>query len=141
MHLYGGEMDAWNAVDVQVDGQLQHGRVINMVDGGLIVDFGCHAQHSQFVEYGRIFRWSPSFGNSGEGTFWMAVSVLLRRPTDGAWIWHIGMTVHGYKYRKKHSTVKNTWKPEKSEPRDFCAGGSASKSNAAMRHLSWERHR
>ncbi|XP_055344481.1 uncharacterized protein LOC129592461 [Paramacrobiotus metropolitanus] len=88
MLLYGDDTSAWNAVDVLLDdGQLQHGRVINVVEGGLMIDFQCPAQRSHFVEYGRLFRCIPN------EPFWQEieqVQVLLRRHPDGAWIWYPG---------------------------------------------------
>ncbi|XP_055353179.1 uncharacterized protein LOC129599068 [Paramacrobiotus metropolitanus] len=88
MLLYANDKSAWNAVDVLVnDGQLQHGHVINVVEGGLMINFQCPAQRSQFIEYGRIFRCSQYklFWSSGEDE-----QVLLRRGPDGAWIWYPG---------------------------------------------------
>ncbi|XP_055350065.1 uncharacterized protein LOC129596740 [Paramacrobiotus metropolitanus] len=77
---------AWNAVDVLIDGgQLQHGEVINVVQGGLIVDFQCVEQRAQFVEYGNVFHSDKSSTHDGEDA-----EVLLRRHPDGAWIWYPG---------------------------------------------------
>ncbi|XP_055353173.1 uncharacterized protein LOC129599063 [Paramacrobiotus metropolitanus] len=91
MLVYVGDVDAWNAVDVRIDGQLQHGRVINVVEGGLIIDFECPAQRSQFVEYGRIYYWSLCGANTvPDGT---VVDVLLRRQPNDAWIWYPGTVV------------------------------------------------
>ncbi|XP_055357032.1 uncharacterized protein LOC129602093 isoform X2 [Paramacrobiotus metropolitanus] len=77
----------WNAVAVLVDGRLQRGEVINVAEGGLIVDFGCRARRSQFVEYERIFRFSNQdlFGSPG-----MKLLVLLRYHPDDAWTWYAG---------------------------------------------------
>ncbi|XP_055349885.1 uncharacterized protein LOC129596583 [Paramacrobiotus metropolitanus] len=90
MHVYGDDehpVHAWNAVDVLVDGLLQHGEVIGVANGGLIIDFRCAAQRAQFVEYGRIFRFSDEY----DFVFTAYVmQILLRRPIDGAWIWYPG---------------------------------------------------
>ncbi|XP_055350070.1 uncharacterized protein LOC129596743 [Paramacrobiotus metropolitanus] len=77
---------AWNAVDVLVDdGQLQHGEVVNVVQGGLIIDFQCAEQRAQFVPFGNIFRCDKILERDGP-----YVQVLWRRHPDGAWIWHPG---------------------------------------------------
>ncbi|XP_055339134.1 uncharacterized protein LOC129588782 [Paramacrobiotus metropolitanus] len=63
MCLYEKELRCvctWNSVDVEVDGQLQHGHVIGLenVKGTvpqLIVDYGCPEQRAVPVTYGRIF--------------------------------------------------------------------------------------
>ncbi|XP_055353114.1 uncharacterized protein LOC129599020 [Paramacrobiotus metropolitanus] len=62
-HLYeNGERSvyAWNAVDVEVDGLLQHGHVIDIQDADgrepqLIVNFGSPAHESVLVKYGKVF--------------------------------------------------------------------------------------
>ncbi|XP_055328716.1 uncharacterized protein LOC129581578 [Paramacrobiotus metropolitanus] len=87
MHVYGHELNGWNGVDVRLDGKLQHSRVLNVVGGGLIIDFQCPAKRSQFVEYGRIFQWKGERWLPGAGR---PVSVLLRRQPGGAWMWHAG---------------------------------------------------
>ncbi|XP_055357247.1 uncharacterized protein LOC129602275 [Paramacrobiotus metropolitanus] len=82
---------AWNAVDVLVDGQLQHGDVINMTEGGLIIDFKCPTKRAQFVKYGLIFHCNnrQNFWPWGE----QPAQVVLRRHSDGAWIWYPGALV------------------------------------------------
>ncbi|XP_055349945.1 uncharacterized protein LOC129596636 [Paramacrobiotus metropolitanus] len=92
MFIYGpeaGAVDAWNAVDVLVDGVLQHGRVINVVEKGLIVDFDCETQRAQFVEYGRIFHLTEPRDDlnlkGGEN-----VQALVRAAPDGPWQWFPG---------------------------------------------------
>ncbi|XP_055340979.1 uncharacterized protein LOC129590031 [Paramacrobiotus metropolitanus] len=95
MHLHGDDdypLLAWNAVDVLVDGHLQHGYVINKAQGGLIIDFRCSAQRAQLIEYGRIFRLT-TFSSLTENVPRTAVQVLLRRPPDGALIWYSGTVV------------------------------------------------
>ncbi|XP_055344443.1 uncharacterized protein LOC129592431 [Paramacrobiotus metropolitanus] len=90
MLLYGdeGSVCVWNSVDVLVEGQLQHGRVINVADGGLIIDFQCASQRAQFVAYGRIFRCYPNWLIPTDD-----VQVLLRRRADAAWLWYPGNVV------------------------------------------------
>ncbi|XP_055344401.1 uncharacterized protein LOC129592403 [Paramacrobiotus metropolitanus] len=75
---------AWNAVDVRVDGQLQHGEVIDVAEGGLIIDFRCAGHRAHFVAYGSIF------DSRYQETWPTYVQVLLRRASDGAWIWYHG---------------------------------------------------
>ncbi|XP_055349934.1 uncharacterized protein LOC129596627 [Paramacrobiotus metropolitanus] len=90
MLIYGDDghrVHAWNAVDVLLDGQLQHGDVINVAPGGLIIDFQCAARRAEFVAYGRIFHCDDkSFKAATQDS-----QVLLRRHPDGAWIWYPGM--------------------------------------------------
>ncbi|XP_055349967.1 uncharacterized protein LOC129596657 [Paramacrobiotus metropolitanus] len=78
---------AWNAVDVLIDGRLHHGRVINVAETGLIIDFQCPAGRSQLIEYGTIFRCDDQNGPPH------SAQVLLRRHPDGAWIWYPGRVV------------------------------------------------
>ncbi|XP_055350077.1 uncharacterized protein LOC129596752 [Paramacrobiotus metropolitanus] len=86
----------WNAVDVLVDGgELVHGEVINMVQGGLIIDFQCAEHRAQFVEYGSIFHCDKNFKRDGEDA-----EILLRRHPDGAWIWYPGRFLE---YPLRHS--------------------------------------
>ncbi|XP_055354689.1 uncharacterized protein LOC129600250 [Paramacrobiotus metropolitanus] len=97
MLVYQDDVCAWNAVDVLVDGQLQHGHVLNVIDGGLVVDFGCS---SQFIPYGNIFeclratdhpylKYRPPWRwHAGD-----AAQVLLRVAPDAAWIWYPGTIV------------------------------------------------
>ncbi|XP_055330593.1 uncharacterized protein LOC129582976 [Paramacrobiotus metropolitanus] len=91
MPFYGneeGDVTRWNAVEVRSDdGILQHGDVINVAEGGLIIDFHCAHQRAQFVEYKRTFhsRSSPRYSESERN-----LEVLQRRYPDGAWIWKTG---------------------------------------------------
>ncbi|XP_055347077.1 uncharacterized protein LOC129594418 isoform X2 [Paramacrobiotus metropolitanus] len=87
MLIYRDAVSAWNAVDVIVDGRLQHGKVISLAEGGLIIDFECVTQRSQFVQYGRIFCCLSKY--SWKGT----VQVLLRCHPDSPWIWYSGRVV------------------------------------------------
>ncbi|XP_055351326.1 uncharacterized protein LOC129597701 [Paramacrobiotus metropolitanus] len=98
MHLYlenEYQINAWNAVDVAVDGQLQHGHVVNTADNGLIVDLHCTSQTAVFVEYGKIFdpRGASHYipGRSiNQGT---AIHALLQARPDRAWTWYHGRMV------------------------------------------------
>ncbi|XP_055349946.1 uncharacterized protein LOC129596637 [Paramacrobiotus metropolitanus] len=86
MLVFKDDVTAWNAVDVLVDGLLQHGHVINVAEGGLIIDFGCATQRAQFVEYGRIF-------NGQYKDNWKDDMLVLLPRTDGAWVWYPGQVV------------------------------------------------
>ncbi|XP_055354690.1 uncharacterized protein LOC129600251 [Paramacrobiotus metropolitanus] len=89
MLVYVDDWSAWNGVQVLVDGQMQHGQVINVAEGGLIIDFGCTARRSQFIEYGRIFHYdSKEMGRSKTD-----VQVLLRYHPNDAWTWFPGRWV------------------------------------------------
>ncbi|XP_055348863.1 uncharacterized protein LOC129595779 [Paramacrobiotus metropolitanus] len=98
MHLYEDNersVYAWNAVDVEIDGVLQHGHVIGLEEKSgddsspsrLIVDFGSPLQCC-VVGYGKI--WDSSierFADAGMGT---VVEVLLHDGGDGVWKWYPG---------------------------------------------------
>ncbi|XP_055349840.1 uncharacterized protein LOC129596549 [Paramacrobiotus metropolitanus] len=79
---------AWNAVDVLINNQLQHGDVINTAAGGLLIDFRTPTQRAEFVAFGSIFHcnthtyWSPTEDDP--------VEVLLRRHPAAPWIWYPG---------------------------------------------------
>ncbi|XP_055344460.1 uncharacterized protein LOC129592445 [Paramacrobiotus metropolitanus] len=91
MLVYGDSAHSvyvWNAVDVLIEGQLQHGEVINVAEKGLIVDFQCPGQRAQLVEYGRIFQCKEPAERATPD-----VQALLRRQPDGAWIWYPGRVV------------------------------------------------
>ncbi|XP_055353821.1 uncharacterized protein LOC129599557 isoform X2 [Paramacrobiotus metropolitanus] len=94
-------VDAWNAVDVEVDGMLQHGHVIDIQDSDplcLIVDFGCPSQQSVSVEYGRAFGCSSVPADerpkvrkkkrAPELTEYPDMQALLRACPDQPWIWY-----------------------------------------------------
>ncbi|XP_055349965.1 uncharacterized protein LOC129596655 [Paramacrobiotus metropolitanus] len=101
-----GDAFAWNSVDVLVDGQLQHGHVMNVVEGGLIIDFDLDAQRSVFVEYGRIWERSGPHEPYDQTTAYPELygsdtplpdpanapdaQVLLRAMSSAAWTWHPG---------------------------------------------------
>ncbi|XP_055354696.1 uncharacterized protein LOC129600256 [Paramacrobiotus metropolitanus] len=94
MLFYGNRKNsvhAWNGVDVLVQGQLQHGNVVNVADQGLIIDFQCATQRAQFIEYGRIFRYNPPATSRPQD----AIQALLPRHRDGAWIWYPARIIHG----------------------------------------------
>ncbi|XP_055355574.1 uncharacterized protein LOC129600925 [Paramacrobiotus metropolitanus] len=94
MHLYedtGRLVYAWNAVDVEMKGGLQHGHVIGLDENDnapprLLVDFGCPTQPAVLVPYGKIWECSSRrFTVLNKGT---AVEALLH---DGPhWKWYPG---------------------------------------------------
>ncbi|XP_055342440.1 uncharacterized protein LOC129590992 isoform X1 [Paramacrobiotus metropolitanus] len=110
MHLFADscqsgqvyDMYQWNAVDVLINGSLQHGIVKEIsaasADGqkhGLRIDFCCPQRRYEFVEYGNIFR-SPdvveySWERWKQVTAWAetrtALQALLRVGRDRAWTW------------------------------------------------------
>ncbi|XP_055354675.1 uncharacterized protein LOC129600241 [Paramacrobiotus metropolitanus] len=79
---------AWNAVEVLVNGLLQHGHVINVVEGGLIIDFGCATQRSEFVAYGPIILSHHETREKQD-----VVQALWRQRADAAWIWYPGKAI------------------------------------------------
>ncbi|XP_055354682.1 uncharacterized protein LOC129600245 [Paramacrobiotus metropolitanus] len=97
MLVYRYDVCAWNGVDVLVDGQLQHGHVMNVIDDGLFVNFGCRAE---FIRYGNVFECRqatdhpnvkhrpPSHWSAGE-----KAQVLLRAAPGAPWIWYPGTIV------------------------------------------------
>ncbi|XP_055330790.1 uncharacterized protein LOC129583100 [Paramacrobiotus metropolitanus] len=91
MLIYRDTVNAWNGVDVEVDGgQLQHGNVIGVVEKGLLIDFQCGNQRSQFVEYERnIFHYSE-YERAPVQCPTARAQVLSRRQlqTDGPWLWY-----------------------------------------------------
>ncbi|XP_055356587.1 uncharacterized protein LOC129601738 isoform X2 [Paramacrobiotus metropolitanus] len=98
MFIYGDDVHSvygWNAMDVLIDGELQHGRVINVEENGLIIDFQCPERRGQLIEYEKVNR---CYGYSGRLT--ADAQVLLRRHPDGAWIWYAGrlLPVDDYRY-------------------------------------------
>ncbi|XP_055330755.1 uncharacterized protein LOC129583074 [Paramacrobiotus metropolitanus] len=94
MPVYGDVL-RWNAVDVRGDDELlQHGDIINVVEGGLIIDFHCANQRARFIEYTRTFL-CPFMPRKIEAEK-EDLQVVLRRYPDGAWIWYPARTpVHG----------------------------------------------
>ncbi|XP_055353140.1 uncharacterized protein LOC129599033 [Paramacrobiotus metropolitanus] len=92
MHVYGVDdkaVYAWNAVDVLVDGQLQHGRVIEVAETGLLIDFGCDSQRAQLIDHGDIFHSvKPDYHVDARQD--RRVEVLLRATPDAPWTWFAG---------------------------------------------------
>ncbi|XP_055344561.1 uncharacterized protein LOC129592528 [Paramacrobiotus metropolitanus] len=95
MQLYW-EMYQWNAVDVKVDGVLQHGFVVGLhkdprMPPRLIVDFGCPGQQSVLVDHGKAFdcstypRYTVYRVREGEN-----VEVLLRDHPNRPRKWYPG---------------------------------------------------
>ncbi|XP_055356252.1 uncharacterized protein LOC129601462 isoform X2 [Paramacrobiotus metropolitanus] len=106
MHLYGDlyrSVYAFNAVDVEVDGMLQHGHVIDVVDVDkypqfLLVDFGCADHEPELCEYGKVFECSKELEKIMDeewikgyedhyGYSTPDVEVLLRGHPDLPWQW------------------------------------------------------
>ncbi|XP_055351186.1 uncharacterized protein LOC129597564 [Paramacrobiotus metropolitanus] len=96
-------LNAWNAVNVDVDGVLQVGHVIGLDDTTgalpqLIIDFGCATQHSVLVEYGKVFNPCEAqpatetreneFCSVPAGDDYEDVQVLLRSHLDQSWKWY-----------------------------------------------------
>ncbi|XP_055356588.1 uncharacterized protein LOC129601739 [Paramacrobiotus metropolitanus] len=88
MLIYRDDVIEWNAVDVLIDCQLHYGRVINVAETGLVIDFQCPERRSQLVAYGSIFRCDKYLGRPTTHA-----QVLLRRHPAGAWIWYPGRVV------------------------------------------------
>ncbi|XP_055357042.1 uncharacterized protein LOC129602101 [Paramacrobiotus metropolitanus] len=98
---------AWNAVDVEVNGLLQHGHVIGLdeSDGDaprLIVDFQCMAQRSVLMDHGKAYdcsrkgksdkmpeplEWTDRFSSAAAGPGHLTVEVLLRAHSNQPWTW------------------------------------------------------
>ncbi|XP_055339150.1 uncharacterized protein LOC129588792 [Paramacrobiotus metropolitanus] len=105
MHLYEGAdrlVYELNAVDMEVNGMLQNGHVIDLeeIEGNpprLIVDFGCPTHTAVSVEYGKLFQCSPRptdelprerrDNNPSESSRWN-VQALLRASPDQPWKWY-----------------------------------------------------
>ncbi|XP_055339176.1 uncharacterized protein LOC129588813 [Paramacrobiotus metropolitanus] len=91
-----------NAVDMEVDGMLQHGHVIDLeetegVPSHLIVDFGCPGQTAVPVEYGKLFACSTNLsdelpkewqGNGSSENNGYEAQALLRTCPAHPWKWH-----------------------------------------------------
>ncbi|XP_055349063.1 uncharacterized protein LOC129595953 [Paramacrobiotus metropolitanus] len=99
MHIYEDterSVDDWNSVDVEIDGQLQHGHVIGLEEKPrngntplrLIVDFGGPSQQAVLVEYGKI--WDCSAHRSTRVHEGDEVEVLLHEGRDRPWKWYRG---------------------------------------------------
>ncbi|XP_055355122.1 uncharacterized protein LOC129600613 [Paramacrobiotus metropolitanus] len=113
MHLYGGKrfqvhpVHQWNSVDVLTEsGLFQHGEVVEVAENGLIVDFRCSEQRSQFVSYDKIFDAgvaprSEPYHNWLEELQWnralttnACVQVLWRSHPGAAWLWYPARLLH-----------------------------------------------
>ncbi|XP_055354700.1 uncharacterized protein LOC129600261 [Paramacrobiotus metropolitanus] len=97
MLIYKDDVCAWNGVDVLVDRQLHHGNVMNVVDGGLMISFGCN---TQFIRYGNIFECPRATDHPAlkykPPWHWHAgdnAQVLLRATPSSAWMWYAGKFV------------------------------------------------
>ncbi|XP_055339149.1 uncharacterized protein LOC129588791 [Paramacrobiotus metropolitanus] len=105
MHLYKGKnrsVYAFNAVDVEINGQLQHGFVVDVTDGEqnpqrLVNDFECAGQDPVLVEYGKVYDCSEHVQENYPGKWWSnepayppEVEVLLRDHPDHPWKWYPG---------------------------------------------------
>ncbi|XP_055351607.1 uncharacterized protein LOC129597926 [Paramacrobiotus metropolitanus] len=93
MHLYKRAVYAWNAVDVEINGQLQHGYVIGLKEYDndppyLMIDFRWPVQQVVLVPYGRI--WSCSTTQSSSPGTGADVEVLLRDGQNNLWKWYPG---------------------------------------------------
>ncbi|XP_055349886.1 uncharacterized protein LOC129596584 [Paramacrobiotus metropolitanus] len=109
MPVYGEEgwVYGWNAVDVRIDGHLQHGDVINVAPGGLIVDFHCASQRAHFVAYGLVFHCPFTKHNLKPDK-----QALLRRYPDGAWIWYPGRVVERLRFSSDDAQLLDMQLPE-----------------------------
>ncbi|XP_055354686.1 uncharacterized protein LOC129600248 [Paramacrobiotus metropolitanus] len=116
---------SWNSVDVLVDGLLQHGKIVNLAEGGLIIDFGCAAQRSHFIAYGTVFRCQSRVASLGA---WQALQgdlqVLLRPRQNAAMSWYPGKVARGCVFGKTafvqvqlpHGTVEEVVRWEQVRP-------------------------
>ncbi|XP_055329614.1 uncharacterized protein LOC129582194 isoform X2 [Paramacrobiotus metropolitanus] len=79
----------WNSVDVLGDdGLLRYGRVVDVAEDGLIIDFLCFNRRREFTPFHKIFhvnddRWSASMSP------WESenADILMRDNASGAWTW------------------------------------------------------
>ncbi|XP_055330300.1 uncharacterized protein LOC129582726 [Paramacrobiotus metropolitanus] len=99
MYLYENDersVYAWNSVDVEINGLLQHGHVIGLEEKSegdstpprVIVDFGCPSQQSVAVGFGKIWDCSTepySIPCKGD-----KVEVLLQDGPHRPWAWYSG---------------------------------------------------
>ncbi|XP_055334165.1 uncharacterized protein LOC129585489 [Paramacrobiotus metropolitanus] len=111
---------AWNAVDVRIKGKLKHGHVIDVAEGGLIVDFGCDDQRAKFIQFRRISKQpEDSVENYIFDSFFPYfrrpkddAQVLLRSPATGAWIWYPGKVVALGGYRSEFADFVEVQMPD-----------------------------
>ncbi|XP_055342486.1 uncharacterized protein LOC129590998 [Paramacrobiotus metropolitanus] len=111
MHLYETaerSVYAWNAVDVEMDGMLQHGHVIGLEENDstpprLIVDYGC--QQTELVPYGQI--WDCSTSSSNNVCVGGQVEVLLHAGRNGPWKWYPGkVLIRSFKHLENMALVE-----------------------------------
>ncbi|XP_055351930.1 uncharacterized protein LOC129598179 isoform X1 [Paramacrobiotus metropolitanus] len=113
---------AWNAVDVPMNGLLQHGHVIGLEDTAdaaprLIVDFACPAQNAVLVEWGTVFACSDQRGAEEQWTNQLLtaknqfcsdpadVQLLLRTHPGGPWAWFPGkLLIAGFEPHAENNT-------------------------------------
>ncbi|XP_055351420.1 uncharacterized protein LOC129597743 [Paramacrobiotus metropolitanus] len=93
MHLYENaerSVYAWNAVDVEINGRVQHGHVVGVEKKGsrVIVDFGCPTQEAVAMECGKAIDCSRcEYQDSRRGD---EVEVLLHDGPGRPWTWYPG---------------------------------------------------
>ncbi|XP_055356540.1 uncharacterized protein LOC129601700 [Paramacrobiotus metropolitanus] len=103
-HIYNRPDDiyAWNAVDVQDErtGLLQHGRVVNAVSNGLIVDLDCEGRRAELLPHSAVFhchrRVNTTFYEDSPWGFHRDISeirrqrveVLAREQANRPWTWY-----------------------------------------------------
>ncbi|XP_055352039.1 uncharacterized protein LOC129598243 [Paramacrobiotus metropolitanus] len=90
----------WNSVDVMGDDGLLHcGRVVDVTDEGLFIDFLCSNRRREFTPFDRAFLHDGRlYLNRNDlaqthATFGRTVEVLLRDSASGAWTWFPGELV------------------------------------------------
>ncbi|XP_055329589.1 uncharacterized protein LOC129582176 [Paramacrobiotus metropolitanus] len=84
----------WNSVDVLGDdGLFQYGRVVDVADHGLFIDFLCPSRRREFTPFDRVFlnddlRYRNGSDMGGLHTWAdLPAEVLLRDHESGAWTW------------------------------------------------------
>ncbi|XP_055356321.1 uncharacterized protein LOC129601510 isoform X2 [Paramacrobiotus metropolitanus] len=85
-----GAVGSLNSVSVLCDdNSLRFGRVVDVADSGLFIDFLCRDQHRVFVRFGRVFFPCPfsAYDLPGKAGRKVPVQVLLREGPTGAWMW------------------------------------------------------
>ncbi|XP_055352988.1 uncharacterized protein LOC129598926 [Paramacrobiotus metropolitanus] len=114
MYLYEDgtrSVQAWNAVDVEIDGLFQHGHIVGLEESvsippRLIIDFGCSTQQSVPVDNVKVFTFStfPSFQPRQE-----AVEVLLFDHPGRPWKWYPGkVLINSFANLRNHALVEVT---------------------------------
>ncbi|XP_055327938.1 uncharacterized protein LOC129581080 [Paramacrobiotus metropolitanus] len=111
MHLYENAeraMYAWNAVDVEVSGLLQHSHIIGLEEkpendntpSHLIVDFGGPVEHFMLVESGTVLDCSNYRGKEPREV--VTVWVLLHDSLNRSWKWYPGKLLT-YRFKQLHN--------------------------------------